>query len=324
MLSRLISAALGLMLTTSLAAAEGKLVIYTSQPQQDAQSTVDAFKAAHPGVEVEWVRDGTPRIIAKLRAEIAAGAPQPDVLLIADTVTMEGLKREGLLMAHKEADVSAYDPAIHDKDRTYFSTKLITTGIAYNTKGTLKPASWMDLLKPEYKGQIAMPSPLTSGAALIHIASILQTPGLGEDYLKRLAANDLKPQGGNGAVMTAVAGGQKPVGIIVEFLPIREKAKGAPVEFVFPSDGVSYVTEPVAILASAKNVKNAKAFVDFLVSKPGQELAVRQGYMPAHPAVTGPAGFPKLYDIKLMTFDAGKVVGQDEALKKLYTGIFGE
>lgn len=56
-----------------------KLVLYTSQPNQDAQTTVDAFKAAYPDVEVEWVRDGTTKLMAKLRAEIAAGDPRPDV-----------------------------------------------------------------------------------------------------------------------------------------------------------------------------------------------------------------------------------------------------
>ena len=111
----------------------GKLVLYTSQPNADAQATVDAFSAAHPGVEVEWVRDGTTKIMAKLLAEFEAGAPKPDVLLIADMVTMESLKQEGRLMAHEAADVSAYDPAIMDKDKSYFSTKLITTGIVYNT-----------------------------------------------------------------------------------------------------------------------------------------------------------------------------------------------
>ena len=51
------------------------------------------------------MRDGTPRVMAKLRAEFEAGAPQPDVLLIADSVTMEGLKKEGRLLAHDKADV---------------------------------------------------------------------------------------------------------------------------------------------------------------------------------------------------------------------------
>ena len=322
-LARLIYAAALLVAAAPALAVSGKLVLYTSQPQQDAQQTVDAFRAAHPAVEVVWVRDGTTKIMAKLRAEIAAGAPQPDLLLIADTVTMEDLKREGRLLAHPAADVAAYEAGMHDPDRTYFSTKLITTGLVYNTQGAPRPTSWKDLLKPEYRGQVAMPSPLTSGAATIHMVALTGHPDLGWDYYRGLAANDVKPQGGNGAVLKAVAGGEKTVGMIVDFMPIREKAKGAPVEFVFPAEGVTAVTEPVAILSTAKNPAAARAFVDFLLSRPGQELAVAQGYLPAHPGVQPPEGFPARASIRLLPFDPARALAEDAANKQKFVDLFG-
>ncbi|MEL6887584.1 MAG: extracellular solute-binding protein, partial [Pseudomonadota bacterium] len=164
----LAAAAVSLMATATLAAdVSGKLVLYTSQPNADAQTTVDAFTAKYPDVEVEWIRDGTTKVMAKLRAEFEAGAPQPDVLLIADMVTMEGLEAEGRLMPHPEADVSAYDPALMDDGKHYFSTKLITTGIVYNTSAPMVPTSYADLLTDPAKDKLAMPSPLTSGAATI-------------------------------------------------------------------------------------------------------------------------------------------------------------
>src|SRR5690606_25029652 len=181
-----------LLLTTGIAqasAVEGKLVLYTSQPNTDAQQTVDAFMAKYPDVTVEWVRDGTPKVMAKLAAEFEAGQPQPDVLLIADVVTMEGLKAEGRLMAYPEADVSAIDDALVDADRTYFPTKLITTGIVYNTNAPFVPASWKDLTKPEAKGLIAMPSPLTSGAAMIHTVTLTSNLSEGWDFYAALAEN---------------------------------------------------------------------------------------------------------------------------------------
>src|SRR3954468_16794322 len=79
----------------ALPAAAADLVLYTSQPNEDAQATVDGFMAANPSIKVDWVRDGTPKIIAKLQAEMEAGSPVADVLLIADTVTLERLKEAG-------------------------------------------------------------------------------------------------------------------------------------------------------------------------------------------------------------------------------------
>ncbi|MCR9056496.1 MAG: ABC transporter substrate-binding protein [Rhodobacteraceae bacterium] len=301
----------------------GTLVLYTSQPNADAQATVDAFKVRHPGVDVEWVRDGTTKMMAKLRAEFEAGAPKPDVLLIADMVTMEGLKKEGRLMAHEGADTSAYDPAIMDDDKTYFSTKLITTGIIYNTNAPMVPTSYKDLLKEEATDKLAMPSPLTSGAATIHMTALTSNPDLGWALYEGLADQGANPKGGNGGTYKAIAGGEKLYGFVVDFLPIREKLKGAPVEFVFPEEGVSAVTEPVAILSTAQNPNAAKAFVDFLLSEDGQKLASSQGYLPAHPSVAAPEGFPERKDIKLMDFDPAQALQQDQANKIKFTEIFG-
>ncbi len=216
---------------------DGKLVLYTSQPNTDAQQTINAFKAKYPNVDISFVRDGTPRIMAKLRAEIEAGQAQADVLLVADAVTMEGLKKEGRLLAYDAADVSAYPAGLHDKDKTWFATKLITTGIVYNTKAPSRPTSWLDLLKPDAKGQVVMPSPLNSGAALIHAATLTANLGEGWKYYETLKANGAIAAAGNGDILKQVAGGEKLYGMIVDFMPIREKAKGAPVEFVFPAEG---------------------------------------------------------------------------------------
>ena len=206
-------------------AQQGKLVVYTSQPNQDAQQTIDAFKAKHPKVDITFVRDGTPRIVAKLRAEIEAGQAQADVLLIADAVTMEDLKREGRLLAYPDADVAAYPAGMHDKDKAWFATKLITTGIIYNTRAPFQPQSWTDLVRPETKGQVVMPSPLASGAALIHAATLTSNLAEGWGFYEKLKANGAIAASGNGDVLKQVAGGEKLFGMVVDFMAIREKTQ---------------------------------------------------------------------------------------------------
>lgn len=307
----------------STAAFAESLVLYTSQPNEDAQATVDAFKAANPGVEVEWVREGTTKIMAKLMAEIEAGNPVADVLLIADTVTMQRLKEAGQLLAYKSPEAANYDAALYDADGAYYSTKMITTGIIYNTSASTKPEGWQDLAKADAKGLVTMPSPLTSGAALIHAQTLAGIDGLGWDYYKALAENGATAAGGNGGVLKAVATGEKAYGMIVDFMAIREKAKGAPVEFVFPAEGVSAVTEPVGILKTAKNAEAAKKFVDFLISEEGQKTAVKMGYIPARNGVALPEGYPARETIKVLPIDAAAAVKNSDADLKTFSGIFG-
>jgi len=307
----------------ALPASAADLVLYTSQPNEDAQATVDGFMAANPSIKVDWVRDGTPKIIAKLQAEMEAGSPAADVLLIADTVTLERLKEAGKLMAYKSPEASHYDPALYDADGYYYSTKLITTGIVYNTAATMKPASWQDLAKPEAKGLVVMPSPLASGAALIHAQTLAGVPSLGWDFYKSLAANGAIAAGGNGQVLKSVASGEKAYGMIVDYMPIREKAKGAPLAFVFPKEGVSAVTEPVAILSSAKHADAAKAFVDYVLSEKGQAGFVKLGYIPARNGVAMPEGFPARETIKVLPLNAPAAVKNTDQDLKTFSSFFG-
>ncbi|QDC10794.1 ABC transporter substrate-binding protein [Oceanicola sp. D3] len=320
MKSFLTSSLFALLASTAMA---DKITLYTSQPNADAQRTVDAFIAANPGTEVDWVRDGTTKLMARLRAEIEAGNPQPDVLLIADTVTLEGMAQEGLLTAYQSPEAANYDAALYSPEGFYHSTKLITTGIVYNTGVEAAPTSWNALADASLKGQVAMPSPLYSGAALIHLATLTGDESLGWDYYEGLAANEARAQGGNGGTFKAVASGEKPYGMVVDFLAIRNKAEGSPVDFVFPEEGVSYVTEPVAIMSSAKNVESAQKFVDFLLSDAGQELVLDMGYIPARDGMGVPEGFPARDDIKLMAFDPAEALKNAEANKAKFSELFG-
>jgi len=317
-------AALALTLLGGAAAAApaGKLVLYTSQPPADAQQTVDAFMAKSPDVQVEWTRDGTTRIMSKLQAEFAAGAPQPDLLLIADAVTMEGLKADGRLMAYDDAPVAGYPESYYDADKTYFGTKLITSGIAYNTKAD-KPTSWTDLTEAAAKNQVVMPSPLYSGAAAIMMGTLTDQPSLGWDFYEGLAKNGTTSVQGNGAVMKAVAGGEKLYGVLVDFMALNAKRAGSPIDFVFPKEGVPAVTEPVAILSTARNPEAAKAFVAFLLSPEGQAFTARQGYLPALPSVEPPAGFPPVSEIKVLATDNAKVLRNDQPNKQRFADLFG-
>jgi iron(III) transport system substrate-binding protein len=304
-------------------APSGSLVLYTSQPQQDAQQTVDAFRRVHPGVQVDWTRDGTTQLMNRVRAEITAGNPRADVLLIADAMTMEALKRENRLQAYREARVEGMPEGALDRDRMYFPTKIITTGIMVHRNAPFRPTRWADLLRPELRNQLIMPSPLYSGAATIHMGVVTRMQGLGWPFFETLARQGTQSARGNGAVLEAVASGQRMYGIVVDFMAIRARERGSPVDFIFPEDGVTVVTEPAAILSTARNVPAARAFIDFLLSREGQALAAQQGMMPARGDVTPPQGFPALSSIRLLNADIPAILTADEDDKRRFADLFG-
>lgn len=319
LLKRLIPCLVILFSTSSFA---DKITLYTSQIPVDAQMTVDNFNQMYPDIEVDWIRDGTTQLVTRLEAEIKAGVTKPDVLLIADSITMESFKQRHLLQAYKSTQAKYYNETLYDSDYYYYGTKLITTGIAYHTRAKLKPTQWQDLTNPAIKGQVVMPSPLYSGAAMIHLATLTAMPQLGWNYYQALKDNGVSAQGGNGGVLTAVANGTKPYGILVDYMAIRAKAKGSPIEFVFPQEGSSFVTEPVAIMANSQNLSAAQKFVDFVLSQSGQQLVLKMGYIPAMNDMPLPAGFPERTAIKFLPVDTENTLNHEQVDKTRFKTLF--
>lgn len=306
------------------AQAAEKLVLYTSQPTDQMKAVLDLFRKVEPGIEVEMFRSGTTEVMNKLAAKFAAGAPQADVLLIADEVAMSLLAREGRLMAYPEAPVARLPKHFYDPQMRWFGTKVITTGIVYNTNLVKDPPeSWNDLLRPDAKGRVIMPSPLYSGAAVIHVGTLVEQPGFGWFYFEKLAEAGALSARGNGAVLDAVAKGERAYGMLIDYMALNAKAKGSPVDFVFPVEGVTAITQPVAILATAKNVAAAKKFVDFQLSEAAQGQAVEQSYIPALEGIAPPPAFPPVESIKVISVDPEILLRKDAENKKRFADLFG-
>ncbi|WAJ26152.1 ABC transporter substrate-binding protein [Antarcticirhabdus aurantiaca] len=325
--SSIVALAAAVMLAAPAAAqdaATGTITVYTSQPNDQMTAVVDAFRKDHPGVSVEIFRAGTTELMAKLQAEFAAGNSPADVLLIADTIAMTQLKNDKRLMPYAEAPVADIPATLVDPDKTYFGTKLITTGIVYNTqKVQTPPTSWADLKDETVASQLIMPSPLYSGAAVIHVGTVTQQPDFGWDYYQALADAGAVAGQGNGTVIEAVARGEKAYGIIVEYMAMNAKAKGSPVDFVFPAEGVSTITQPVAILAGTDNPEAAKAFVDWQLGRAAQEQSVAQGYFPVIAGMAPPTGYPDQATLKVLPTDAARLLADESDLKMRFSDLFG-
>jgi iron(III) transport system substrate-binding protein len=310
---------------SSVAAASnlsGKVTLYTSSVQADVDGLKAAFNKKYPNIAVTIYRDGTEKVIAKLRAEQEAKSVQADILLIADAPTMENLKADKFLQPYPSPLAGAIDKQFVGAEGYYTGTKIINSGIAVNTTANLpKPATWKDLVKPEYKGKLVTPSPQYSGAAALNYTVFLNSKEYGADFLKGLQRNGIAVVQANGDALAKIISGEQPVGIVTDNGVRAAKAKGSPVEMIYPTDGAIPVTEPIAVVAGTKNLDAAKAFVDFVFSPEGQMLVASQNYIPLLASVPAPTGVPK--EIKEFPVDAPAVAKQIADAKKQFTDIFG-
>ncbi|MGA9871805.1 MAG: ABC transporter substrate-binding protein [Rhodococcus sp. (in: high G+C Gram-positive bacteria)] len=296
----------------------GSLTVYTSEPQAKIDALNAEFTAANPGIEVQVFRAGTGDLNARIASERETGKVGADVLLAADAPTFEKYKDDDLLLQYTPADASALNSDIVDPEGYYVGTRIIPTVIAYNTGAvTEPPTAWKDLADPKYKGQITLPNPDVSGAAAFNTAVWLSEESLGEPWLEGLAANEPIVAESNGPVGQAVAAGTQPIGIVVDYLVRELAAKGSPIALEYPTDGVPYISQPAGIFSGSANQDAAKKYLDFLVSKRGQEIAVEQQYLPVRGDVGTPDGAPALADLALITPDLAEITAlQPDAVKR--------
>lgn len=309
---------------SAVQALKGEITIYTSQPEADIQALIEAFNKKQPDIKMNVFRSGTEEVISKILAEKQANSILADLLLVADAATFESLKSQDLLLSYKSPELEGIGSDYYDADNTYAGTKIISTGIIVNTDVIKKEiTSLADLTSPDLKDQSIMPSPLYSGAAAYNLGVITRTDGLGWDFYEKLKANGVKVDQGNGAIQKAVVAGQKGCGIIVDYMALRSKADGAPVEFIYPKEGSLSVTEPIGIVKGTKKEELAKAFVDFILSTDGQKATAEIGYTPIKSGVQPPEGFKSIDEIRNLTYDLGELVKTRNDDKEKFSKLFG-
>jgi iron(III) transport system substrate-binding protein len=188
-------------------------------------------------------------------------------------------------------------------------------GIGYNTELLAKkklpvPRCWADLIKPEFKGEIQMANPNSSGTAYTAIATLVQL--MGEDqaieYLKKLHANiNNYPRSGTGPIK-AVARGETSVSISFIHDAPGEALAGLPAKALAPCEGTGYEIGSMSIVKGARNLDNAKKFYDWALTADAQKIAAqtRQFQLPSNKNAPQPPESPRFADMKLIDYDQVK------------------
>ncbi|QGU06064.1 Iron uptake protein A1 precursor [Corynebacterium occultum] len=297
------------------------LTVYTSEPEAKVDEINAAFMAAHPEIEVEVYRAGTGDLNARIAAEKESGDIEADVLWAADSPTFETYAAEGDLAQLQDIDTADLIEEAVDEDGYYVGTRIIPTVIAYNSelvKESELPQSWADLTDPKYAGQLVMPDPAVSGAAAFNASVWKNDENLGEEWINALGENAPMIAASNGPTSQEIAGGGHPIGIVVDYLVRDLAAEGSPIDLLYPSDGVPFITEPAGVFEASENKEAAELYINFLLSEEAQQIAVEQNYLPVREDVGTPAGAPALADIALMTPDLQVVTDDKDAAVELF------
>jgi iron(III) transport system substrate-binding protein len=269
------------------------------------------------GIKVNQAHKGTGEIAAQLRAE--AANPKTDIWW--------GGTGDPFLQAAEQGLIDPYRPdyldQLHDWSvRQYAMTQNMVggfytsaIGFGFNTdllkrKKLPEPKCWADLIKPEYKGEIEISHPATSGTAYTIIAGLVQLMGeeAAFDYMKKLHRNTSTYTRSGQAQAPNVAKGEVAIGVSFIFGFERWRHDKFPVKTAAPCEGTGFEIGGIALIKGARNKENARRYYDFLMSATGQALGAKSGSLqvPANRTFKPDPRIPSMDGVRLIKYDFEK------------------
>jgi iron(III) transport system substrate-binding protein len=258
---------------------EGTIVYYTADFTEPEQEIIKAFNKRFPFVKVEMIRAPGGQLITRIKTESAANKLSADVVCHSD----RGLMKEiaDLFQDYKPPNADAYRDDVLVAPQLWPKTAL-GWSIAYNTELEKNPPkTWMDLCKPEYGpkkiGQVIAPS---GGTTWTRVMFERQT--FGDDYWKKQAATQpvLYPSGA--PTSDALVRGEVSIAVLLYNIAYIKKRDGAPVEIIFPSDGVPLNFYAAGVTKTAAHPNAGKLFLNWCMSDEGQAFHIKElGYLTA-------------------------------------------
>jgi iron(III) transport system substrate-binding protein len=251
---------------------EGSVNFYTGLTEKDNVNAAKLFKAKY-GINVDIFRANTNQVLQRYDLEWKAGNVKADVLALADATASARLQQRGMLMRY-EPPATKTPGYIAKFGGTHFQVLGLTVwGAAWNSekvKGAEVPTDFHDFLKPRWKGKLGM---LDASVSLVGLQQyyILRT-ALGADFLKQLGAQNLRFLSPNNAIAEQIVSGELfGAPILILNVAVQFKQKKAPLGYGYMKTGVPVLTRTLQISAKARKSNAAKLFVNWLLSKEGQE-----------------------------------------------------
>ncbi len=286
---------------------EGELVIYTAAFPEVMQDTITLFNKRFSGIRVRMVRASGGQLITRVRTESAQNKLEADVLDHSDRAQTKSL--EDVLADYTPPNAADYMP------ETLVSPKIwpsITPSwsIAWNTELVKDPPkSWEGLCDMKWAGgkigQVIAPSGGTTWTR-----AMFERQVMGEDYWARQAATKPKLYPSGAPLSDAVVRGEILIAPLIHNIVYPKKKDGAPIDAVYPKEGIPIVPYGAAITKASRHPNAARLWMDWMLSDEGQAHSLRdQGNVTSlkNPPIAPPgfdAATMKLWTPKFAEFES--------------------
>jgi len=311
LLGGLLTAGLGGVAAAQDEGPSGELRVLCGPEEPYCVAMVEAFQA-ETGIPTSYVRMSSGEALARLRA--GAAAPEFDVWWGGPADGQIAAGAEGLIEPYVSPNAEMIASGQKAEDGTWTGVYVGALGFCVNQSvidelGIEVPDSWEDLLDPALQGNVAVAHPASSGTAYTTFyTQVLRLGGEDQamDYMKQLHPNILQYTKSGSAPGQMAGRGEIAVGIIFSHDCVKNIETGFEDLVVsFPSEGTGYEIGAVALVANAEYPDNAKAWIDWALTAPAQEIGPTAGayQLPTNPDAAVSDLSVALSDVTLVDYD---------------------
>lgn len=298
---------------------EGKLVFYAAFNATDSKILIDAFRQLYPKIEGSFYRATDAQLMERILTENRAGQPLWDVVM-STSYYGYNLKKRGLLAVYDSPERKFYRDGYKDPQAMWTSIYTNYGAFGYNTRNVPRasiPKTHQDLLKPEWKGNIGL-----DGRAYEWFGTMVKAMGdeKGLAYMRELA-KQVGLRNGRTILAQLVAAGEYKGSLSTYSAQYEQlKPQGAPVDWIYLNPVFANI-HPLGIAAKAPHPNAARLFVDFVLSKHGQELVRGMNRIPDR--IDVPPQQPRYIEGIKPAFAPVEVLENFEGYAKQFHEIFG-
>ncbi|MCK7609137.1 putative 2-aminoethylphosphonate ABC transporter substrate-binding protein [Acinetobacter portensis] len=316
--------------TNSVSQKQEELTVYTAVETDQLSRYQWALKKAHPELKIKWVRDSTGIVTAKLLAE--KNKPQADVVMGLALTSLLVMDQENLLHPYRPKNIEALKPNFYSQKTiptwtgmTAWESALCVNTVELKKRNLPVPQSWQDLTKAQYKDLIVMPNPASSGTGYLDVTAWIQIFGEQKawPYMKDLDRNISQYVHSGSKPCKMAAQGEAVIGISFGYPGLKLQAQGAPLELVYPKEGLGWEMEASAIVKGTKHLSSAQKFIDWTVSEEANELYAQNFGLVAHQKVKPQhKGMPVDLEEKLIPHNFDWAAQQRDSILKRWSAQF--
>jgi ABC-type Fe3+ transport system substrate-binding protein len=265
---------------------EGEVIAYGNLDSAAAQAIADGFMKKYPFIKASPVRISGAGIITRVEAEARAGKVLSDVI-DSGQLGMLALMDKKLMARYRSPQREFYREGFKDKEGywTAYMTNVMVS--AYNTRLVKKeeaPTKLEDLLKPRWKGNLAMDS-----QSYVWFGTMMQFLGgeAGLRFMKKLNEQNLRHVRGRRLASQLAAAGEFDMTVETNLNSVLTFAgQGAPLWFA-PIQPLFYSPSLAFLSQGAPHPHAGALYIDYLLSEDGQRVIVSTNRMAAHSQVRG-------------------------------------